>query len=79
MGGRLGVQKLYLGTKYLGGKALLPNIWNKDDIERQIDLARNEKLPGSYGIAETNALRDGLKHAPHILNGRILALGSEIP
>ena len=78
MDGRLKVQKWYFDRKYLGGKALSP-IWNKDDIERQIDLARNGTLPGTYGIAQTNALRDGLKHAPHILNGRILVIGSEKP
>ena len=80
MNGRLKIQKLYFDRKYLlvGGKARTP-IWSQDDIERQIDLARKGKLQGNYGISETNALRDGLKHAPHIKNGRILVIGSEIP
>ncbi|CAC5364303.1 unnamed protein product [Mytilus coruscus] len=36
-------------------------------------------LFGTYGISETNALRDGLKHAPSVNNGRILVIGSEKP
>ena len=78
MNGRLKIQKWYFDEKYLGGKSHTP-IWSKDDVERQIDLARKGKLPGTYGISETNALRDGLKHAPHIKNGRILVIGSERP
>ena len=78
MNGRLKIQKWYFDTKYLGGKARSP-IWSKDDVERQIDLARKGQLPGAYGTSETNALRDGLKHAPHVKNGRILVIGSESP
>ena len=78
MNGRLKIQKWYFDRKYLGGKARSP-IWSKDDVERQIDLARKGKLPGAYNTPETNALRDGLKHAPHVKNGRILVIGSESP
>jgi hypothetical protein len=33
----------------------------------------------NYGIPETNALRDGLQHAPGVKNGRVLVIGSENP
>ena len=78
MNGRVKIQKLYYDTKYIGGEPNSP-IWSKDDIERQIVLARKGILPGNYGISHTNALRDGLKHAPLIKNGRILVIGSKIP
>ena len=78
MNGRVKIQKLYFDTKYLGREPNSP-IWSKDDIERQIVLARKGILPGNYGISETNALRDGIQHAPLIKNGRILVIGSKIP
>ena len=78
MNGRVKIQKWYFDTKYIGGESNSP-IWSKDDIERQIVLARKGILPGNYGISHTNALRDGLKHTPLIKNGRILVIGSKIP
>ncbi|CAG2210814.1 unnamed protein product [Mytilus edulis] len=55
-------------------------VWTEQLIEDYISLAKDNKLEGTYGISETNALRDGLKHAPvGIMNGRVLVIGSEIP
>ena len=62
MDGRMNVTTYYFSQKFLGGKA---KIWTKDSIEGNIDLAIKGNLSG-YGSSETNALRDGLKHAPHI-------------
>lgn len=68
----------YFDQQYLGKNALAP-VWTTDLIETWISLAKRETLPGNYGIEETNALRDGLKHAPGVKNGRILVIGSENP
>ena len=76
MDGRIKVTKYYFSQKFLGGKA---KIWTKESIERNIDLAKKGMLRGTYNISETNALRDGLKHAPHIKNGRVLVIGSQNP
>ena len=76
MDGRLNVTKYYFSQKFLGGGAI---IWTKDSIEGNIDLAIKGNLSGTYDISETNALRNGLKHAPHIKNGRVLVVGSQTP
>ena len=62
MKGRVNVKRYDFSQKYLGGEA---KIWTKDSIEGNIDLAIKGNLSG-YGSSETNALRDGLQHAPHI-------------
>ena len=78
MDGRVNVKPFYFSQIYLGGESRTP-IWTKDNIENIIGLAQKDKLGGNYGISETNALRDGLKHAPGIENGRVLVIGSENP
>ena len=78
MNGRLEVRKWYFNQTYLGGKAR-QSVWIIEDIERNIESAKKGQLRGNYGISETNALRDGLKHAPNIKNGRVLVIGSENP
>ena len=78
MDGRISISSWYLDRKYLGGLALASN-WTRQEIERQINLARLGNLRGTYGASETNALRDGLKHTPGILGGRVLVIGSERP
>ena len=75
---RVNVRKVYLSKAYLGDNANIP-IWTEELIESNIDLAKQGKLWGNYGISETNALRDGLKHAPRIQNGCVLVIGSENP
>jgi hypothetical protein len=46
-------------------KALSP-VWSKEMVEQWITLAKQGKLRGNYRIPETNALRDGLNHAPGV-------------
>jgi hypothetical protein len=48
-------------------------------IDQWVSLARQGRLKGNYGIQETNFLRDGLKHAPEIKQGRVLVIGSQTP
>ena len=43
--------------------------WTKENIDAQIDLAKKGNCVGHMGIGETNALRDGLKHAKGIKGG----------
>jgi hypothetical protein len=78
MNGKIKVGKYYFDQKYHGGKAKV-STWTKEEIELQIRLAKRGKLKGTYSISETNALRDGLKHAKGIKGGRVLVIGSERP
>lgn len=78
MGNRTPVRYTYFDQQYLGKDALVP-VWSRELIENWISLAKQGMLIGNYGIDETNALRDGLKHAPTIQNGRVLVIGSENP
>lgn len=78
MGYRIPVRYTYYDQPYLGNKALVP-VWTNELIEEWISLANRGILPGNYGIKETNALRDGLLHAPGIKHGRILVIVSENP
>ncbi|XP_076071802.1 uncharacterized protein LOC143043311 [Mytilus galloprovincialis] len=75
---RLNLSTWYFNQAYLGKTAKMA-VWKEQLIEDYISLAKDNKLKGTYGISETNALRDGLKHAPGITNGRVLVIGSEIP
>ncbi|CAG2209345.1 unnamed protein product [Mytilus edulis] len=79
MNNRLKVSTWYFNQAYLGKTAKMA-VWTEQLIEDYISLAKDNKLEGTYGISETNALRDGMKHAPvGIMNGRVLVIGSEIP
>ncbi|CAG2219486.1 unnamed protein product [Mytilus edulis] len=79
MNKRLKVSPWYFNDGgYLGKTARLA-VWTEQIIKEYISLAKDNKLKGTYGVSETNALRDGLKHAPGIMNGRVLVIGSEIP
>lgn len=78
MGYKMPVQYTYYDEPYLGKNAKT-NLWTKDLIDKWVSLARRGILTGNYGVEETNALRDGLKNAPGLLNGRILVIGSETP
>ncbi|VDI41410.1 Hypothetical predicted protein [Mytilus galloprovincialis] len=79
MNNRIPVSKWYWDTElYLGKKAKKP-VWSEQLIEDWINMAKQGNLSGTYGTADTNGLRDGLKHAPHIKNGRVMVIGSEIP
>ncbi|CAC5385158.1 unnamed protein product [Mytilus coruscus] len=78
MNNRIPVRYWHLNSQYLGKKASSP-VWTEKAIEDWIIQAKEGKLKGNYGEKETNALRDGLKHAPGIKDGRVLVIGSEIP
>lgn len=78
MNGRVGIKKWYFDEQYLGKKAFTP-IWTEEMIEKNIKQAKAQTLFSPYGLAEINALRDGLKHAPGIQDGRVLVIGSERP
>lgn len=75
---RIPVSEWYFSEIYLNAKSKTP-IWTEEMIEHYILQARNETLKGSYVISETNALRDGLRHASGVKNGRVLVIGSEDP
>ncbi|VDH96007.1 Hypothetical predicted protein [Mytilus galloprovincialis] len=78
MGGKIRLHTSYFNQPYLGNDARTP-VWTKSLINQYLLQARQGKLFGAYGISETNALRDGLRHAPGVKNGRILVIGSERP
>ncbi|XP_063405619.1 uncharacterized protein LOC134689576 [Mytilus trossulus] len=78
MNGRIPLKKFYLNQQYLGQKDK-KLLWSEKLIEDWIALAKRGQLNGNYGAIETNALRDGLQHAPNIKGGRVLVIGSEIP
>lgn len=78
MNGRLKVNKWYFDQQYLGKKALAP-VWTKETVENYLSDAKLARLGGNYGVSETNALRDGLRHAPGVKDGRVLVIGSERP
>lgn len=78
MNGRLPVSSWYFDQHYLGQEAMV-SLWTENMINKYIDLAKEGQLKGNYGVEETNALRDGLKNAPGIKDGRVLVIGSEDP
>ncbi|CAC5362041.1 unnamed protein product [Mytilus coruscus] len=78
MNGQIKVQTAYFNQPYLGNTARTP-IWTKSLLEEYVARAKEGKLFGVYGISETNALRDGLLHAPGVKGGRVLVIGSEKP
>ncbi|CAG2206521.1 unnamed protein product [Mytilus edulis] len=79
MNNRLKVSSWYFNDEEYLGKTAKLAVWTEQLIEEYISLAKDNKLHGTYGVSETNALRDGLKHAPGIMNGRVLVIGSELP
>ncbi|XP_052104115.1 uncharacterized protein LOC127737452 [Mytilus californianus] len=78
MNNKLNVSSWYFNEAYLSKTAKMA-VWTENVIQDYISLAKDNKLEGTYGVSETNALRDGLKHAHGIINGRVLIIGSEIP
>ena len=66
-----------LQNTYLGGKAL-ENRWTQQDVEDQIRAAATGTLPGTYGIPQTNVVRDQLAQA-NLTGKTVLVIGSEKP
>lgn len=54
-------------------------VWSEASIADMVSQAKRGKLFGNYGVSETNALRDGIKHAVGIKDGRVLIIGSTNP
>ncbi|XP_062613058.1 uncharacterized protein LOC134274836 isoform X4 [Saccostrea cucullata] len=75
---QLPVTEWYFNMPYLNTKSRTP-VWTRESVEQQISLAKRGILGGAYGSSETNALRDGLQHAPGVKGGRVLVIGSESP
>lgn len=78
MGGKIRLNEMYFNQPYLGNNAKTP-VWTRLLMNQYISQAKLGQLNGTYGISETNALRDGLNHAPGVKHGRILVIGSEYP
>lgn len=78
MNNRLSVRPWYFDQRYFGTNSMLP-LWTKQNVDDWVSLARQGSLKGNYGVGDTNDLRDGLKNAPKIKNGRVMVIGSENP
>ena len=78
LNGAIPVTKRYFDQKYLMSSAKT-STWTRDLVSSWTKLASKGKLKGNYGITETNHLRNALKHARGIRDGRVLVIGSENP
>ena len=78
-GGRVPVRPWseLLNNQYLGGDAL-ENVWTEQKIDQWAQQCGDGTLPGNYGQAETQALREALHHIP-MAGARVLVIGSENP
>ena len=63
--GKIPIKLWYFDQIYLNQQALVSE-WSRRMIDDMINKARNGILRGSYGISETNHLRQALKHAPGV-------------
>lgn len=70
--------KWYFDEQYVGGTAKV-TAWTPELVNGMIQEAQDGNLEGTYGSAETNALRRALKRTPHLAGGQVLVVGSEIP
>jgi hypothetical protein len=78
MGGRIRTGTLYFNEQFLGQKQSMP-VWTVETVNNMIQLAKQGIKERTYGQNNTNSLRDGLKHTPGIINGRVLVIGSRNP
>lgn len=80
MNGRVEIFNYYFDEHSLGKrKHIAIPVWTQSGIDELIQLASQGKLSGNYGINNTNALRDALKHSPGVKDGRVLVIGSVKP
>jgi len=89
LGGIVPVSEWYIDENYIDSDEVLTTVTNNDNqvlywsetyVNSMIDLAKEGKLPGNYGLHETNALRNALRVAQEqIRGGRVLVIGSENP
>ena len=76
--GVIPVTRRYFNQKYLASNAKT-STWTRELVSSWTKLASKGRLKGNYGTAETNHLRNALKHAPGVRDGRVLVIGSENP
>ena len=72
------VEQYYFNQVY-HGKTANESEWPSAEVDKQIKACASGTLFGTYGVPETNALKDGLLHAPGLKGGRVLVIGSERP
>ena len=78
LNGAIPTKNWYFNQVYHGGTAK-ESVWSFEMVEAQKKQCSDGKLKGSYSVSETNALLDGLRHAPNLKGGRVLVIGSERP
>jgi len=78
LNGEIPVTRRYFNQKYLASNAEV-STWTHELVSSWTKLAGKGRLKGNYGTAETNHLRNALKHARGIRGGRVLVIGSENP
>jgi hypothetical protein len=78
MNQRVPMSSIYSNEVYLSKQAQT-SVWSKQLVEESIANAASGKLKGNYGTTETNHLRQALRHAPGLVGGRVLVIGSENP
>ena len=78
LNGEVPITDRWFNMQYLGKVAAVSQ-WTADLIDMQVSEATVGRLAGTYGVDETNALLDGLSHAPGVKGGRVLVVGSERP
>jgi hypothetical protein len=67
-----------LNQRYLGQGARMP-VWEARVIDEWARQCEAGTLNGTYGVEHTTQLREALRHAKTIVQGRVLVIGSEIP
>jgi len=79
LNGTATVQKWWFEQQY-SGQDMRNNIWTATDVNKQISLAREGKLSGTYGIETTRRLYRFIeKHADTVRGKRLFVIGSEKP
>ena len=78
LNGKIPLKDFYFDQMYLSKTAATP-VWKKETVEEWIELAKKDELGGNYGPGETWHLKNGLKVANGVQNGRVLVIGSENP
>ena len=78
LNGQIPLKDFYFDQMYLSKTAATP-VWKKELVEEWIELANKDELGGNYGPGETWHLKNGLKVANGVKNGRVLVIGSENP
>ena len=64
---------------YLGGNARDSNTWNEELIQAVMQDLNNGTHKGTYGVNQTNKVRDHLRETDKIKDRRVLVIGSEKP